>query len=750
MVFRELKNPAAFTLVELIIYVGIVVVVLVSMTQFLWNVAGASLRVDVWSELNYNARLALERIAQAMRPASDILVIDKGYEGDSLKTDFDSGNYDKTQWDSANSWLELTSEGQTQGSGSFISRVFDAGPPISWDSISWLPQAPYAKELPGGASIETEYPKNNADMSGNVLLMHMNEKNGIIYDSSGRGNNGVNNGAFYNQPGRYKSSLKFQSASEQAMTLSSSADSWIYQGFSYLNGGNSTQLEIRPWNAGYNRRSLVRFDLAGIPAGAKINSAKLRLKEAATFGISRTIAAHRLTHSWIEGTGGNYSGVTWTTYDGAHSWMKPGGDYISPASAQTLVSYNPWVFPKIDEWDVVSDVQAFVNGSHQNYGWLLKDANEDYSQNFWHFSSKEGTQAPQLAVRYNASGSHVEIPHSNSLMPLKLTAEAWIKLDALPGTADVYGIISKGDKLSSDGYELFVASSFDPQSNRIGFAVGNAAVYSLNKPSLNKWIHIAGVYDGAQAKLYVNGVLQSSAGAVLTPNTRPFYIGRRYTNPAHFMSGYIDEVAVYERALNAVEIAAHYERGAANLYFQLRSGNSIPLTSQFSGPDGTSATSYSEQNNPSVSLPYFKISSLPAGRYVQYKAFLAVENLNLNTEVKGITIWTGGSVFGFNPARMVFDYPDKDVVIDTYMKNVIAAGKTASVRKLRMQIGFDPPFDITSDKVSVSNFVIEHRTRGSEAKNIKIGITLNYVNPAQEFVRDKSVSLETSVSIRKQ
>src|SRR3990167_1597872 len=67
------KRPKAFTLIELIIYIAILAIVLVSTIGFLWNVIGGSVRVNVSTELTYNAQLILNNITFAGRSATDVL-----------------------------------------------------------------------------------------------------------------------------------------------------------------------------------------------------------------------------------------------------------------------------------------------------------------------------------------------------------------------------------------------------------------------------------------------------------------------------------------------------------------------------------------------------------------------------------------------------------------------------------------------------------------------------------------------------
>lgn len=125
------------------------------------------------------------------------------------QSDFDSGVYNQTQWDGTNSRVELTPAGRTSGSGTYTSEIFDAIDSTMWEQLSWVPREPYHKELPNNGVSESGYQTGNTSMSSNALLLHMNESSGLIYDDSGNGNNGTNNGAAYSVPGKFRTSLSF-------------------------------------------------------------------------------------------------------------------------------------------------------------------------------------------------------------------------------------------------------------------------------------------------------------------------------------------------------------------------------------------------------------------------------------------------------------------------------------------------------------------------------------------------------------
>jgi hypothetical protein len=87
-----------------------------------------------------------------------------------------------------------------------------------------------------------------------------------------------------------------------------------------------------------------------------------------------------------------------------------------------------------------------------------------------------------------------------------------------------------------------------------------------------QWHHVAGVYDGTNMFLYVDGTLDVSmpATGLIPQNSDPVAIGANVqayvppcgcNEPGYFFNGLIDEVSIYNRALTAQEIQAIYNAG---------------------------------------------------------------------------------------------------------------------------------------------------------------------------------------------
>jgi hypothetical protein len=82
----------------------------------------------------------------------------------------------------------------------------------------------------------------------------------------------------------------------------------------------------------------------------------------------------------------------------------------------------------------------------------------------------------------------------------------------------------------------------------------DVGLQGANVLSLNTWVFLAGTYDGATMKLYVNGTLVASKSQTgnITTTKDPVHIGGDWDN--EMFNGVVDNVRVYNRALSATEL----------------------------------------------------------------------------------------------------------------------------------------------------------------------------------------------------
>jgi hypothetical protein len=160
----------------------------------------------------------------------------------------------------------------------------------------------------------------------------------------------------------------------------------------------------------------------------------------------------------------------------------------------------------------------------------------------------------------------------------QITLEAWILPSATQG--DRARIISHGPSLVSlytadavsdiadvlTSPEVFLQIDGTGANYTVGSSDGTntftaTAPVAATDLTDNKWIHLAGTYDGSNWKLYRNGVLLATSaaatGALDVPNG-DWAIGSTGEGWGDLFAGSIDEPAIYNKALSVAQIQAHY------------------------------------------------------------------------------------------------------------------------------------------------------------------------------------------------
>ncbi|HPY29322.1 MAG TPA: CARDB domain-containing protein [Verrucomicrobiota bacterium] len=166
----------------------------------------------------------------------------------------------------------------------------------------------------------------------------------------------------------------------------------------------------------------------------------------------------------------------------------------------------------------------------------------------------------------------VIVPHAEALNVSAngFTVEFWMRGDKNQADSQ-YCVIEKSHGWAdSTGW----AVQGDTSSGRLGFLLGAGGGGSVNFVGAGSVVnvldgqfhHIAGTWDGAAIRFYVDGQLQETT-AFTTPvnNTRPLNLGFTWGGGTtqRFFKGTVDEVSVYQRALSVGEIRAIVAAGGA-------------------------------------------------------------------------------------------------------------------------------------------------------------------------------------------
>lgn len=132
------------------------------------------------------------------------------------------------------------------------------------------------------------------------------------------------------------------------------------------------------------RRALLAFAMPGIDPGVDVQSAVITLTcSSQTNATPRTIELHRALKQWYEGNvngttpGPGVDGSTWNNrnHNGPLAWGVAGGQSGTDYDAAQSDSASVAALGEF-QFDVTSDVQAFLSGNFQNFGWFGINAAE--------------------------------------------------------------------------------------------------------------------------------------------------------------------------------------------------------------------------------------------------------------------------------------------------------------------------------------------------------------------------------------
>ena len=162
------------------------------------------------------------------------------------------------------------------------------------------------------------------------------------------------------------------------------------------------------------------------------------------------------------------------------------------------------------------------------------------------------------AVSFNGNNTSVTIPDSATLdLTTGMTLEAWVR----PSFVGDWRTAVMKEQPGNLVYGLYANVSGDRPATEIYVGGAGRLLNGTSTLPAGAWSHLAATYDGATARLYLNGaqVAQlTQAGSILTSNS-PLRIGGNSVWGEYF-NGLIDEVRVYNRALTTTELQSDMNR----------------------------------------------------------------------------------------------------------------------------------------------------------------------------------------------
>jgi len=227
---------------------------------------------------------------------------------------------------------------------------------------------------------------------------------------------------------------------------------------------------------------------------------------------------------------------------------------VSPAAAKTytatVLADHPVAYWRMDETtgSTMADTSGNANNGHYVGIYTL---------------GQPGALAGG-AVAFDGQSGAASVMNSPSLQVNTVTIEMWVKKH----TDTEYGVyvaknVEPGGGAGSSWFELLNSH----HNGELEFRVtsdGAPAVLSNSTLALNTWYYVVATYDGATAKIYINGKLDGTLKVTAVPKqtSDPLFIGRRMDGL--FADASLANVAIYSAALSAARIAAHWQASGSH------------------------------------------------------------------------------------------------------------------------------------------------------------------------------------------
>ena len=158
-----------------------------------------------------------------------------------------------------------------------------------------------------------------------------------------------------------------------------------------------------------------------------------------------------------------------------------------------------------------------------------------------------------MAVDLDGTDDYIDCGNPDPLtIRDELTVSCWFKVESFTRTWE--SILAKGD----NSYRLSRGPGTG-NGTHMGISGTSASPDYFNAPTIvtdNKWHHIAGVYDGTQAIIYIDGkedMVYPSTGQI-NASTYSLFIGENSQARDRYLNGLVDDVRIYNRALTADEV----------------------------------------------------------------------------------------------------------------------------------------------------------------------------------------------------
>ena len=169
---------------------------------------------------------------------------------------------------------------------------------------------------------------------------------------------------------------------------------------------------------------------------------------------------------------------------------------------------------------------------------------------------------------FDGVNDYIKISGSENIQFSQFTTSAWVyKNNNVENWARIVSKYWYASATSKKGFAIDIGDTTKNSARCYIDTDQNIYTFYFPDNSVPKetWVHLACVYDGSRIRGYINGkyIGEKPAANVLAQNTYPIIIGASSSGTSYqsYFSGKIDEVFVYNSALQHIEILALYNNG---------------------------------------------------------------------------------------------------------------------------------------------------------------------------------------------